>query len=126
MRQAFIIGALVLFGIINILGSMSEMQAPFSQTDDNFIGADGEPMTEAQILEQLNKPEIVDTSWIASATTVITKIGDYLLYFGKFISLYHPALWQGDMLFLYLTIILPIGISFWVVLLLSIRGVGSG
>lgn len=116
MRQGFIIGAIVLWVAINILGNIAEKQAWLGQTDSET----GE--TQQDTLESLRSPELTDVNVV----TIFTKLGEYLTTFGKVLTLWHPALWQGDAIFIYFFAILPIGLSFWVVLLLAIRGVGSG
>jgi hypothetical protein len=115
MRQSFIIGAIFLFIVINILGNIADQQALLAQTDSNT------GYTQRGTLEQLMKPSITDSG----ITTFIDKIGDVAILLGKTITLWHPALWQGSGIYIYLLFFVPIGISFWVVLVLTLRGVGS-
>ncbi len=120
MRQAFMIGAIVLWVAINIIGSVIEMNVPLMQetevTDDK-----GNPLTQKGILESAQEPELTDTNIV----TMFTKLGSYIKVIGKVLTLYHQSLWQGSTILIYYFIILPIGISFWVVFVMAIRGVGS-
>jgi hypothetical protein len=115
MRQSFIIGAIMLFVVINFLGNIADQQALLAQTDSSTN------LTQQQTLDSLMKPTIADSN----IATVIIKVWDFLKVLGKTLTLWHPALWQGAALYLYLLFFIPIGISFWVVILMSIRGVGS-
>jgi len=115
MRQSFIIGAIFLFIIINLLGNISDKQALLSQTDSKT------GYTQRGTLDELMKPSITDSG----ITTFIDKIGNAAIFLGKMLTLWHPALWQGSAIYLYYLIFVPIGISFWIVLILTLRGVGS-
>ena len=114
MRQGFIIGAIVLWVAINILGSIADMQPMLAQTDTKL------GVNQQELMGDLTKPEITDTTF-----TFIGKIGGYIVTFGKILTLWHPAIWQGSAIYLYFFIIIPIGISFWIVIVMAIRGVGS-
>lgn len=115
MRQAFIIGAIFLFIVINILGNIADQQSLLAQADSHT------GYTQHETLEELRKPDITDTS----SGTFIGKMWSYIQLFGKTLTLWHPALWQGAFLYVYIGIFLPIGISFWVVIAFAIRGIGS-
>jgi len=115
MRQAFIIFAIALWIVININGNIAEQEAILGQTDTKT------GLTQQQTLNALGKPEITDVNIV----TIFTKIGDVLFLLGKVFTLYHPALWQGVAIYVYFFVVLPVGISFWVVALMAIRGVGS-
>ena len=115
MRQGFIIAAIILWIAVNIAGNFIEKQALLSQTDSETN------LTQEETLNALTKPEIQDSNII----TVAWKVGNFLLTLGKTLTLYHPALWQGTAGYIYWFLILPIGISFWVVIALAIRGIGS-
>lgn len=119
MRQAFIIGAIVLWVALNILGSICEMETPLQQTDT------GSGLTQQETLEQMGEQGITDQSLVSGATSVWSKLGDFIMLFGRILTLWHPALWQGDAMLVYFALILPIGLSFWAVILFGIRGVGS-
>ena len=122
MRQGFMIAAVMLWVVINMLGNMSEQEALLSQPDPNITNQEGEEMTQEDVLYGLMKPEVSDTNLV----TIITKVWDFLKLVGKTITLWHSALWQGSAIFLYFLLIMPIGISFWVVFVMALRGVGSG
>lgn len=115
MRQGFIIAAIVLWVAINYLGSIAEMQPLLGQIDTKT------GLTQQQTLEEMRKPEITDVNII----TIFSKIGHYAILLGKILTLWHPAIWQGSAMYLYFLLILPIGISFWIILLMALRGVGS-
>jgi hypothetical protein len=115
MRQAFLIGAIFLWLGINILGNIADQQALLSQVDAKT------GLTQKQTMEELRKPEVTD----ANMYTIFSKIGKVLITVGKIFTLWHPALWQGWAIYIYY-FVLAIGASFWVVLVLAIRGVGSG
>lgn len=115
MRQGFIIAAIALWVAINYLGSIAEKQSLLGQTDTKT------GLTQQETLEELRKPEITDVNIV----TIFSKIGHYVIYFGKTLTLWHPALWQGSAMYIYFLLIMPIGISFWVTILLVLRGVGS-
>ena len=115
MRQAFMIGAIVLWVAINFIGSFVEMAAPLSGYDSKLGKSD------IEIMDSASKPEMTDMN----VATIFSKIRDTLVLLGKFISLWHDSLWQGTLLYVYYFIILPIGISFWVVLVMALRGTGS-
>lgn len=114
MRQAFLIGAIILWVGITMLGSIAEMVTPMQNVDAKT------GLTEAETLEEMRKPEMTDANMI----TVFTKIGSAIMLVGRVIFLWHPALWQGDAIYIYY-VFLAIGISFWYVFLMGIRGVGS-
>jgi len=116
MRQGFIIGAIMLWVGINLLGSIGEYQTPLAQVDSNT------GLTGQQTLEGLTKPEVTDVNIV----TIFSKVWDVLKMFGKIITLWHPAIWQGSLMYVYFFVVMPIGISFWVVILLALRGTGSG
>lgn len=109
------IGAIVLWVAINIIGSIVEMSVPLTRYDTEIEKYD------YQVLDEARKPEITDIN----ITTMFSKVGDFFMTIGKFLSLWHPSLWQGNTVFVYYFIILPIGISFWVILVMALRGVGS-
>jgi hypothetical protein len=115
MRQGFMIAAVILWVAINILGAISEGLTPLQQTDTKT------GLTQQGTLDSLTEPDLRESGRISFAT----KLGSYLTTAGKIFTLMHPALWQGDAMLIYLFLILPIGISFWVVVVLAIRGVGS-
>ena len=121
MRQAFMIGVVILWVALNILGAGGEMVTPMSQTDSTMINpATGLPMTQNDTVDALMKPNITN----ANLTTIFTKLGSTLKLFGKVLTLNYPSLWQGS--FAYARyIFLAIGISFWVVFAIAIRGVAS-
>jgi hypothetical protein len=121
MRQAFIIGAIFLWVAINILGGLSEQQTLLGQTDPDVVGKDGQPLTQYETLGELQEPEITD--W--NVVTMFVKVGKFLVLVGKAITLWHPALWQGSALYIYAFLIAPIGISFWVIFVMALRGIGS-
>lgn len=121
MRQAFIIGAIILWVAINILGGLAEQQTLLGQTDPKIVGKTGEPLTQYELLEELQEPEITD--W--NVVTMFVKVGKFLILVGKAITLWHPALWQGSALYIYAFLIAPIGISFWVIFVMALRGIGS-
>ena len=126
MRQGFLIGAIVLWVAINILGSIAEMQPFLSQTDPNVTNDSGVPLTQQGTLDEIGKPSIVtDSGFVSTVVTSVTAIGKFLVTLGKIFTLWHPALWQGTALYLYYFLILPIGASFWVVVIMDLRGVGS-
>ena len=114
MRQGFVIAAIVLWVAINILGGLAEQQPLLQQTDNKI------DMTQEQLLNQLKEPDVLDAD-----VTFIGKVGSFLINFGKILTLYHPALWEGTASYIYFLLILPIGISFWVVFVFMLRGVGS-
>ena len=116
MRQAFFIGAIVLWVAINILGGIAQMETPL-QDEDSYTG-----LTQEDTLKGLAKPEVTEVNVV----TIFTKVWDFLKLAGSILTLYHPALWQGSAMTIYFLLIMPIGISFWAVFLLSLRGVGSG
>jgi hypothetical protein len=121
MRQGFMIAAVMLWVVINMLGNMAEKEALLSQPDPNITNESGE-MTQEDVLYGLMKPEMSDTNLV----TIVTKVWDFLKLVGKTITLWHPALWQGSAIYVYFLLIMPIGISFWVVFVMALRGVGSG
>lgn len=105
----------MLFVVINFLGNIADQQGLLAQTDTNT------GLTQQQTLDSLMKPTIEDSNII----TVAAKVWDFLKVLGKTLTLWHPAFWQGSAIYIYLLFFIPIGISFWVVILMSIRGVGS-
>ena len=115
MRQGFIIAAIVLWVAINILGSIGERTTMLGEADPKL-----DNKTQQDIMDSITQQEIED-----SGTTFIGKVGDTIVLLGKIFTLYHPSLWQGDAIYIYYFAILPIGISFWVVIAFMIRGVGS-
>lgn len=126
MRQGFLIGAIVLWVAINILGAFAEMQAPLSQTDPNVTNDSGTALTQQGTLDEIGKPSIVtDSGFVSTIVTSVASIGKFIITLGKIFTLWHPALWQGTALYLYYLLILPIGASFWVVIIMDLRGVGS-
>jgi hypothetical protein len=120
MRQGFIIGAIVLWVAINLLANFVQNESLLSQGQDVY-DEEGNELTQQQLMEQLQEPAITDLNPV----TIITKVGDFLLFLGRAITLYHPALWQGSAIYLYAFLIAPIGISFWVVFVMALRGIGS-
>ncbi len=114
MRQTFVIAAIMLWIAINIMGNFAEQQALLDQEDTKTH------MTQQDTLNYLSKPDVLDAD-----VTFIGKVGSFLLNFGKILTLFHPALWQGTAVYIYYFLILPIGISFWVVFVFMLRGVGS-
>jgi hypothetical protein len=120
MRQTFIIGAIVLWVAINILGNFVQNEALMSQGMD-VDDKDGVELTQQGLMGELQEPEITDFSLV----TVFTKVGNFLKLLGRAITLYHPALWQGSAFYVYLFLIAPIGVSFWVVFVMALRGIGS-
>lgn len=117
MRQGFLIGAIILWVAINILGGIAELQSNPLDTTDSKTG-----LTQQETLEGLRKPEITD----ANPVTIVSKVWNFLKMLGSVLTLWHPTLWQGSAMYMYFLFILPIGISFWVVLVTILRGVGSG
>ena len=100
---------------INILGNIASQEAILGQTDSET------GLTQQETMEALRKPEITDVNMV----TIFTKIGNFLVLLGKTFTLWHPAIWQGDAIYIYFLLILPIGLSFWAVVLFGLRGVGS-
>ena len=119
MRQGFVIGAIILWVIVNILGSIGEMDTMMGQSDPKITDSDGNALTQHETLDELTHPNLTDSN-----ITFIGRVGHYLTLAGRIFTLYHPALFQGDAIFIYY-IFLAIGISFWVVIIFMIRGVGS-
>ena len=119
MRQGFIIGAILLWIVVNILGSIGEMETMMGQTDDKITGRDGTALTQQQTLDELAQPNLTDSN-----ITFIGRVGGYLKLAGRIFALWHPALFQGDAIYIYY-VFLAIGVSFWVVIIFMIRGVGS-
>jgi hypothetical protein len=115
MRQAFIIFAIALWVIINLFGNIAEQETILGQTDTKT------GLTQEETLNALTKPDVTDVNLL----TIFTKIRDVLFLLGKIFTLYHPALWQNEAMLIYFGLILPVGISFWVIAILAIRGVGS-
>lgn len=121
MRQAFMIGAVMLWIFINIIGSVVEMETPLARTESHLLNPDGTPMSQSEILQAMEEPVLTDSNFV----TMFSKLGDYIKIAGAVLTLYHPALWQGTAQYVYFFLIMPIGISFWVVFVMAIRGVGS-
>lgn len=115
MRQGFIIAAIALWVVINILGNFAAQQAHLAQVDSKTH------LTQKETLDALAKPDIQDSNVVVQAW----KIGQFLITLGKTITLFHADLWVGTAIYIYYFLVLPIGISFWVVIALAIRGVGS-
>jgi hypothetical protein len=122
MRQGFLIGAIILWIAINILGNIADMQPLLGQVDNS---RSGQGLTQAEALNFLSQPEITDQSFFSAVISTINKIGSFVGLLGRSFILWHPALWQGDAIYIYY-FFLAIGVSFWVVLVLSLRGTGSG
>lgn len=122
MRQGFLIGCLVLWIIVNILGNIADMQPLLGQADDT---KSGQGLTQAETLDSLSQPEITDQSFLSTVVSTINKIGSFIGLLGRAFILWHPALWQGDAIYIYY-FFLAIGVSFWIVLVLALRGTGSG
>jgi hypothetical protein len=115
MRQAFLIGAIMLWVGLNILGGIGELQVPLQQVDSET------GLTQEETLSGMQHPEITDVNIL----TVFTKVWDFLKLVGAVIFLWHPVLWQGSAMYIYYFLILPIGVSFWAVFLMALRGTGS-
>jgi hypothetical protein len=122
MRQGFLIGAIILWIAINILGNIADMQPLLGQVDNS---RSGQGLTQAEALNSLSQPEITDQSFFSAVISTINKIGSFVGLLGRSFILWHPALWQGDAIYIYY-FFLAIGVSFWVVLVLALRGTGSG
>ena len=117
------IGAIMLWVAINILGNIAQQETLLAQTDPNVTNPQtGEELTQSETLEQLMKPEMTDVNLV----TIFSKIWEFLKLVGKTLTLWHPALWQGSAMYVYFFLIMPIGISFWVVFVMALRGIGSG
>jgi hypothetical protein len=120
MRQGFIIGAIILWVAINILANGIQNEALLSQGMDVY-DKDNTELTQQGLIGTLQEPEITDFNLV----TIFTKVGNFLKLLGRAITLYHPALWQGSAFYIYAFLIAPIGISFWVVFVMALRGIGS-
>ena len=120
MRQAFMIGAIVLWVAINMIANVIQNESLLSQGQDVY-DSEGTELDQQGLLQELQEPQITD----ANPVTIFTRVKDFLLFIGRAITLYHPALWQGATFYLYAFLIVPIGISFWVIFVMALRGIGS-
>lgn len=124
MRQSFIICMVILGVAIQMIGATLEKQPLLGQVDNTVQDSSGQGMTQQQTLDSLAKPTISDGFW-NSIVSSVTKVGTVFFMLGKIVFFYHDSIWQGFGKYLYYLFILPLTISFWVTVVVMLRGGSS-
>lgn len=116
---------MVILGVaIQMIGATLEKQPLLGQVDNTVQDSSGQGMTQQQTLDSLAKPTISDGFW-NSIVSSVTKVGTVFFMLGKIVFFYHDSIWQGFGKYLYYLFILPLTISFWVTVVVMLRGGSS-
>lgn len=117
---------MVILGVaIQMIGATLEQQPLLAQVDNKVINSEtGDGMTQQEILDELAEPAISDGFW-ESIVGSVTKVGSVFFMLGKIVFFYHDSVWQGFGVYLYYLFILPLTISFWVTVVVMLRGGSS-
>lgn len=125
MRQSFIICMVILGVAIQMIGATLEQQPLLAQVDSKVTDTENpDGMTQQEVLDSLAEPSISDGFW-ESIVGGVTKIGTVMFMLGKIVFFYHASVWQGFGTYLYYLFILPLTVSFWVTVVVMLRGGSS-